>query len=660
MERVRKKRSLNNFKIKLGLAFAAILLVPSVTIGVSAYITAKHEIENQIINTAQQNVQSINSVIDDTIGPKIHDVEFFALVVNNERYNEKDMATLSKDFNLYASLHPEAVSIFTGNQQGKFIQSPKKVIQAGYDPRKRDWYKLAMQNKGKTVVTEPYPSASTGQTVITVAKTAADGTGVIALNLDISRINKAVSKVKIGEKGYPFLLDGERKYIVHPKEKAGTKAKDSLFDKLYTKSSGSFEYTFNGDEKKMVFTTNKTTNWKIAGTMYSSEVNEAAQPIFYKTLFIIVACLIIGSLTILVVLQSIIKPLKQLKNQALSVSEGDLTTAITVNSKDEIGELGYAFSQMQNNLRTLIQNVEMSAEQVAASSEELTASSQQTSAATEQVSVAIQEVASSAEKQTAVIDQNAASLDEIVQGVSTIAQRTEIVSKLSNHTTSEAVEGGKAVRETVEQMESISQSVELSNTTIRTLFQRSKEVGTILEVISGIAAQTNLLALNAAIEAARAGEHGKGFSVVAAEVRKLAEQSQVSASQISELIQAIQQDTQESVHTMEQVTNKVEEGRTISQTAIQKFEQILSSMNETTPQVEEVAATAQQISAAVEEVARTAGEMAILAKGNAATSEEVAASTEEQLASMEEIAISAQSLSQMAEQLTALISKFNL
>ncbi len=632
MERVRKKRSLNNFKTKLVLAFAAILLVPSVTIGVSAYITAKHEIENQIINTAQQNVQSINSVIDDTIGPKIHDVEFFASVVNNERYNEKDMATLSKDFNLYASLHPEAVSIFTGNQHGKFIQSPKKVIQAGYDPRKRDWYKLAMQNKGKTVVTEPYPSASTGQTVITVAKTTADGTGVIALNLDISRINKAVSKVKIGEKGYPFLLDGERKYIVHPTEKAGTKATDSLFDKLYAKSSGSFDYTFNGDEKKMVFTTNKTTSWTVAGTMYSSEVSEAAQPIFYKTLFIIVACLIIGSLTIFAVLQSIIKPLKQLKNQALSVSEGDLTTAIIVNSKDEIGELGYAFSQMQNNLRTLIQNVEMSAEQVA----------------------------SSAEKQTAVIDQNAASLDEIVQGVSTIAKRTEIVSQLSNHTTSEAVEGGKAVRETVEQMESISQSVELSNTTIRTLFQRSKEVGTILEVISGIAAQTNLLALNAAIEAARAGEHGKGFSVVAAEVRKLAEQSQVSASQISELIQAIQQDTQESVHTMEQVTNKVEEGRTISQTAIQKFEQILSSMNETTPQVEEVAATAQQISAAVEEVARTAGEMAILAKGNAATSEEVAASTEEQLASMEEIAVSAQSLSQMAEQLTALISKFNL
>ncbi|MGV2503384.1 chemotaxis protein, partial [Priestia megaterium] len=87
---VRRKRSLNNFRTKLVLASAAILLVRSVTRGVSAYITAIHEIENQIINTAHQTVQSIKSVIDDTIGPKVHDVEFFASLVNNERYNEKD------------------------------------------------------------------------------------------------------------------------------------------------------------------------------------------------------------------------------------------------------------------------------------------------------------------------------------------------------------------------------------------------------------------------------------------------------------------------------------------------------------------------------------------------------------------------------------------
>ncbi len=283
------------------------------------------------------------------------------------------------------------ISIFREISTGSLFNHLKKVTQAGYDPRKRDWYKLAMQNKGKAVVTEPYPSASTGQTVITVAKTTADGTGVIALNLDISRINKAVSKVKIGEKGYPFLLDGERKYIVHPTEKAGTKATDSLFDKLYAKSSGSFDYTFNGDEKKMVFTTNKTTSWKVAGTMYSSEVSEANTAyLLQNTIYYCSLSDNRESYSFLRCCNRLLNRSNSLRIRLWSVSEGDLTTAIIVNSKDEIGELGYAFSQMQNNLRTLIQNVEMSAEQVVASSEELTASSQQTSAATEQVSVAIQ------------------------------------------------------------------------------------------------------------------------------------------------------------------------------------------------------------------------------------------------------------------------------
>lgn len=101
-----------------------------------------------------------------------------------------------------------------------------------------------------------------------------DGIGVIVLNLDISCINKVVSKVKIGEKGYLFFLDGERKYIVYFMEKIGIKVIDYFFDKFYVKSFGFFEYIFNGDEKKMVFIINKIMNWKVVGIMYLLEVSE--------------------------------------------------------------------------------------------------------------------------------------------------------------------------------------------------------------------------------------------------------------------------------------------------------------------------------------------------------------------------------------------------
>lgn len=372
----------------------------------------------------------------------------------------------------------------------------------------------------------------------------------------------------------------------------------------------------------------------------------------------IILAILIGIILSFQLIRSISKPLLELKEKAITVSKGDLTERIEVKSKDEIGQLGIAFNDMQESLKSLVQEVEQNAEQVAASAEELTASAEQTSAATEQVATAIQDVASSSEKQTHGIDKNVESLEEVSEGVNRIAENSMKVTELAHRTTMQAEEGGKAVTNTVSQMNSINNSVTESNVMIKSLYERSKEVSSILDVITGIADQTNLLALNAAIEAARAGENGKGFAVVADEVRKLAEQSQHSAKEIFEIVQGIQKDTENTVQIMGRVTDDVQNGVKVSQEAIEKFGQILQSTKEITPQMEEVSATAQQMSASLQEVASTGNELVIIAKGNAATSEEVAASTEEQLASMEEISSSAQSLASMAETLKVLISKF--
>nr|WP_281252595.1 methyl-accepting chemotaxis protein [Metabacillus halosaccharovorans] len=239
-----------------------------------------------------------------------------------------------------------------------------------------------------------------------------------------------------------------------------------------------------------------------------------------------------------------------------------------------------------------------------------------------------------------------------------MAESSSSVAELSQNTTIQAEEGNQALQNTLNQMDSIHSSVFESNERIQSLSNRSKEITSILDVITGIADQTNLLALNAAIEAARAGEHGKGFAVVANEVRKLAEQSQASAKQIFDLIQVIQKETNGSVEIMSRVTSDVENGMHISKEAMNKFSEILTRMRSITPIIEDVSATAEQMSAGVQEVDATANELTNIAKNNASTSEEVAASTEEQLASMEEIAGSAKSLSDMAEELKLLISKF--
>jgi methyl-accepting chemotaxis protein len=355
------------------------------------------------------------------------------------------------------------------------------------------------------------------------------------------------------------------------------------------------------------------------------------------------------------------RPIVKLANLTKQVASGDLNVeTLTIKSKDEIYYLNESFEQMTNNLREMIRGIATNSDQVAASAEQLNASAEQSSKAAEAVASSIQEIAAGAEGATTKLENNSKSIQQVVQGVLRISESTMNVSQLSKKTTIEAEEGGKFVEDNLSQMKFIHESVRRSNEVISSLSQRSQEIGNILDVISGIADQTNLLALNAAIEAARAGEHGKGFAVVADEVRKLAEQSQVSAKNIAELISVIQKDTEESVRIMSEVMENAEQGVKVSVETSNKFTQILDSTRKITPQIEEVTAAVQQISANIEEVSTSVDEIAKNAQSNAMISEEVAAATEEQLASMQEIDASAQALAVMAEELKVLVSRFKI
>lgn len=270
----------------------------------------------------------------------------------------------------------------------------------------------------------------------------------------------------------------------------------------------------------------------------------------------------------------------------------------------------------------------------------------------------MQQMAISTEKQTTGIDQNAISVEEIAKGVVEVADSSMQVSDLSSHAIQLAEEGGQSVEQTVQQMNSIHESVTQSDTMIKALYDRTKEIGSILEMISAISDQTNLLALNAAIEAARAGEHGKGFSVVADEVRKLAEQSHQSAEQISALITTIQQDTAKSVQTMVKASTDVQDGLQLTEETRKKFASIIESLRNIAPKMEDISASAQEMSAVVEEVSATAIELSDHAKLNAAATEEVAASTEQTLSSMQDMASSAKTLLDMADELQGYVNRF--
>lgn len=393
----------------------------------------------------------------------------------------------------------------------------------------------------------------------------------------------------------------------------------------------------------------------------SAKNSDKVRMIINTVITISIVTIIISILIGYWISRSISKPLNLLTNATQKMAAGDLKIEpIQVKNKDELGVLAGAFNQMVESVRTLIHQVNQSTEQVAAASEQLMASAEQTTQATNQISTAIQEVALGAESQGNNIGESAKAIQEMTYGVQKLSQSTTTVAVEAEETTKEAEEGNKSIQKVIEQMDKIYGSVDNTSNVLNQLEERSKEIGQILEVITGISDQTNLLALNASIEAARAGEHGKGFAVVANEVKKLAEQSKQSADQISILIQEIQTDTSRAVHVMEKGTNEVTVGISVVRETGNGFSRIQKSIEQVALQMKEMAAVTEEITANVVQVNTSMEQVADIAKNSSISTQSVAASSEEQLASMEEITSSSSSLAKMSEQLLIQIRKFNV
>ncbi|MBU3208057.1 methyl-accepting chemotaxis protein [Clostridium algidicarnis] len=543
-----------------------------------------------------------------------------------------------------------------------------------YDYHKLDWYQNGKNEKeGITKWSKAYYDDVTKIAMIT-ATTPFYGSnkellGVTTADIDLSTLQKNITEIKVGEKGKAFLIDKEGQYI------AGVEADKILKTKITEEENASLKdlggiilsskigvSAYNLEKEKVIayYEEVPETNWILVLTIPESELLASSNNLFRLLTIIIGVASILITLTILFVVTNITKGLKDVNNLAIAISENDLTKTIKLNGDDEIGQMTMHLNNMAVNLKEVVFNIRKNIEQLAVASEELSASSEQTESATDQIAISIQDIASNSEKQEELMKDSSKMVGEISEGIENISSNVQNMAEESLSTYKKAKDGNDVVYKAIDQMGNINNKVELLSGNINTLGKKSSEIGNIVLVISEIAERTNLLALNAAIEAARAGEQGRGFAVVAEEVRKLAEQSASSTSQITNLINEIQGSILEATKAMDESSKAVDSGISTVENAGQSFSEILVSVDSISSRMQDASAVIEEISAGSQNTVESIENMARMFEETSGSTQNVAASAEEQTALMKEIASAAQKLAQMSLYLEEIMSKFQV
>ncbi|MEN6566702.1 MAG: methyl-accepting chemotaxis protein [Veillonellales bacterium] len=658
---------MKSIQTKLTITILVIFLVAMSILGGLNYWKARSIISENLNTDIAQKAENSANDVGDWLKARQAEMQIMSAAPIVQQGNFAEIAPFlinvsQTDKALYDSIgyiKPDGTYINSGGKQGSLAD--------------RDYFQQAI--KGQAVISDPVISKSTGKPIVPIAipvKTNGVISGVIYGSVNMDGLSKKVLDVKIGQTGYAFVAQGDGLRIIHPDKDVAMKVNpltDSATDpnlrqvseRMSRGETGLTAFEYKGAEKTYAFAPVAGTKWSLAIGVPTAEVTGAVSTLRNISSVTIVIVLILAAVFIIGYARRIAKPIKALAAAANRIAGGDISqTKLDIHSNDEIGLLGQSFEQMTQNLREIIQKVQGATEQVSASSEELTASSEQSTQAANQIAVSITDVAAGSTAQMEAANESSAVVEQMSASIQQIAANANQVADQSGQAADKAKEGDKTVEKAVNQMTQIEDTVNTSAQVVVKLGERSKEIGQIVDTISGIAGQTNLLALNAAIEAARAGEQGRGFAVVAEEVRKLAEQSQDAAKKIAELIGEIQGETDKAVIAMNEGTQEVKAGADVVNAAGTAFREIMNVVTQVSDQVKEISASIQQMATGSQHIVNSVSKIDELSKKSASESQSVSAAAEEQLASMEEIASSSQALAKLAQDLQTAVAGFRL
>ncbi|WP_252234124.1 methyl-accepting chemotaxis protein [Clostridium sp. ZS1] len=666
-------RKLNFKKLQNQLLSAFMFLIIIVCIGlffVSSYISKK-----AIVNTVQTILPNVATqaslAIENNINIRLKTLETLA---ENEKLQDENVAIKEK---VNILLTEEKRS---GHLKMSIIDINGKsndTLGEEYDVKDTEYFKNGIE--GKYTVSNPM-TVNEKLVFIYSVPIIKDGNtvGVLTATRDENELSKYTNNIKVGETGQSFIINNEGTAIAH-RDKNLVLKKDNNFEnikkdpelkslaeiekKMVAGENGIGEYNYGNKKKYIAYAPIKPVNWSIGVVIESGEILNHLMILIISVGITSLIGILIAVIFARRIVKSINKPIIASVENLKVIASGDLQTETTngfSNRRDELGIMAKSIEYMKQSIISMLNSIKTSSSDIKLQTNNVEEISNELKSSSKNIYYATNDVAKGTVNQsedliyiTNILKGFSLKLDDIVDIIKNVDFSISNIKNMSYNSNKD--------------MENVIESVKNVNNTFNELITKIKDVennvnkiNEITNLIDDISDQTNLLALNAAIEAARAGDSGKGFKIVASEIRKLAEQSKVSAVDISSLISKISKDTDLMVNKTKTMKKELDNQEKDIDTAKKSFETITVSVNDIVPKMVVTNNSVQDLNASKDDIMNKIESASSVAQEVSAAAEEIAASTEEMNKYAESLAKLVNALNDMSQDMMKKVNKFKI